>query len=337
MPFELLKRLGSGYFGTVWLAHDTGLEVDRALKLINREKIKEENVFHEAKILQAAQHRNVVRIFATGEWDDESIYIAMEYLPKGSLEDEAKGAYVDLTRARRLMIDVLRGLEHLHGNGILHRDLKPGNILIDSGNNAQISDFGLAIPADADFSDSPLAQYNYLLHRDPRVIAGADHDVQSDVYAAGVTFYRLVNGDRYLGNVDGRDLDDDILAGTFPDRTKYRPFIPRQLRTVINRAMQPKASKRYRSAEEFRHAIEAIPVHMNWKERQRLDGMEWRGAGGGRFATIRLREGSVIVRKGTSKDTLRKCNALCLESDPHEAERHARRILQDFVLGRLKP
>jgi serine/threonine protein kinase len=127
MPFEFQKRLGSGYFGTVWLARDTGLDVDRAIKLISREKIKEENVFHEAQILQAAQHRNVVRIFGTGEQDDETIYIAMEYLPKGSLDDEARGAYVDLTRARRLMIDVLRGLEHLHENGILHRDLKPGN------------------------------------------------------------------------------------------------------------------------------------------------------------------------------------------------------------------
>ena len=103
------------------------------MKLISRNKIHAENVFHEAAILQAAQHPNVVRIFGTGEWDADSIYIAMEYLPKGSLEDEAKGAYVDLTRARKIMIDVLRGLEHLHQNNILHRDLKPGNILIDDG------------------------------------------------------------------------------------------------------------------------------------------------------------------------------------------------------------
>jgi serine/threonine protein kinase len=116
MGFDLQKRLGSGYFGTVWLAHDTGLDVERALKLISREKIHAANVFHEAQILQAAQHPNVVRIFGTGEWDDQSIYIAMEYLPKGSLEDEAEGGYVDLTRARRVMIDVLRGLDHLHQN-----------------------------------------------------------------------------------------------------------------------------------------------------------------------------------------------------------------------------
>jgi eukaryotic-like serine/threonine-protein kinase len=337
VAFERLKRLGSGYFGTVWLARDTGLETERALKIINKEKIKEENLFHEAQILQAAQHRNVVRIYATDEWNDESIYIAMEYLPKGSLEDEAEGAYVDLTRARRLVIDVLRGLEHLHSNGILHRDLKPGNILIDNGNNAQISDFGLAIPADADFADSPLAQYNYVLHRDPRVIDGHAYDAQSDVYAAGVTFYRLVNGDEYLGTVDGVDLDDDILAGEFPDRTHYRSFVPRQLRTVINKAMQPNAAKRFRSAVDFRRAIEAIPVEMNWKERRRLDGVEWRGTSRGRLAVVKLTGGTVTVLKGASKDKLRQSSTLSFKGEPKEAERHARRVLQDFVLGRSRP
>jgi hypothetical protein len=152
-----------------------------------------------------------------------------------------------------------------------------------------------------------------------------------------MTFYRIANGDQYLGNIDGLDLDDDIIAGTFPDRTKYRSFVPRQLRTVINRAMQPDSTKRFHTAAEFRHAIEAIPIEMNWKERLRPNGIEWRGASRGRFAVITLEGGSVTVRRGTSKDTLRRSNSLCLTSDPHKAEQHARRLLQDFVLGRLKP
>ena len=87
MAFELLERLGSGYFGAVWLARDTGLEVERSVKLISRVKIRGTKIFHEAQILQAAQHGNIVRIFGTGEWDEDAIYIAMDYLPKGSLED----------------------------------------------------------------------------------------------------------------------------------------------------------------------------------------------------------------------------------------------------------
>ena len=198
------------------------------------------------------------------------------------------------------MIDVLRGLEHLHQNNILHRDLKPGNILIDDGTNAQISDFGLAIPANADMSENPLAQYNYLLHRDPRVIEGQDYDTQSDVYAAGVTFYRLVNGDHYLGNIDAIDLDDAILSGEFPARTKYRSFVPRPMRTAINRAMNTDAERRFTSAAEFRRAIEAVPICMNWKERVRTDGMEWAGTEKGRCVTVTLRGRCVEVRKGPS-------------------------------------
>jgi serine/threonine protein kinase len=336
--FDLQKRLGSGYFGTVWLARDTTLDVQRAVKIISPNKIRNaDNIFHEAQVLQAAQHANVVRIFEAGTSNDGSIYIAMEYLPKGSLEDEAKGAYVNLTRARHVMIDVLRGLEHLHENGILHRDLKPGNILIDDSGDAKISDFGLAIPADADFSDSPLIHYNYLMHRDPRVIKGRSYNELSDIYSASITLYRLVNGDQYLPTLGSEELDERILAGTFPDRSSYRNFVPRSLRTVINRAMSVKGAKRFESASQFRRALEGIPLYVDWSERKTLRGLEWRAAAENRFASVTLEDGCVVVKKGPSKDNLRRVNALCFTSSmPKKARSHCCRVLQDFVLGRRK-
>jgi serine/threonine protein kinase len=216
--------------------------------------------------------------------------------------------------------------------------LKPGNILIGDGNTAQISDFGLAIPANADFSDNSLAQYNYLLHRDPRTIEGADHDIQSDVYAAGVTFYRLVNGDTYLGNIDAiDDLDAEIVSGKFPNRTHYRSFVPRSLRTVINRALNVNAEKRYATATDFRRALEATPVCMSWKERVRADRVEWSGTAKGRFVRVTLRGGVVEVKKGPSRDKLRRISALCIEDTPIKAKQHARRVLQDFVTGQHDP
>ena len=128
--FDFRERLGAGHFGEEWLVTDTGLTAHRALKLIPPNKVSNPaNFFHEAQILKEVEHPNVIQIYETGTMRDGRLYVAMEYLPNGSLEDEAKGTYVLLTRAKRLIIDVLRGLEHAHAQGIIHRDVKPANVL----------------------------------------------------------------------------------------------------------------------------------------------------------------------------------------------------------------
>src|SRR5690242_8960437 len=95
--FERIQRLGSGHFGEVWLARDTGLNVHRALKLIPKDRlINPSNFFQEAQALKVAEHPNVVRVEETGFMRDGGIYVAMEYLQGGSLEDQGKGSYVPL-------------------------------------------------------------------------------------------------------------------------------------------------------------------------------------------------------------------------------------------------
>jgi len=87
--FDFKKRLGSGYFGEVWYVIDTGLQCERAVKLIPPDKvINQKNFYQEAQVLKAAEHPNIVTVFETGEMDDGRIYVAMEYLENGSLEDD---------------------------------------------------------------------------------------------------------------------------------------------------------------------------------------------------------------------------------------------------------
>ncbi len=122
--FQRLRRLGGGHFGEVWLARDTGLNTLRALKVIPKDRLSNpHNFFQEAQTLKIAEHPNVVRAEDTGLMEDDSVYVAMEYLKGRSLEDEAKGSYVPLSRVKRVMSDVLRGLEHAHTKLIL--DLPP--------------------------------------------------------------------------------------------------------------------------------------------------------------------------------------------------------------------
>lgn len=341
--FDFIKRLGSGYFGEVWQVRDTSLNVERALKVIPPDKVfNPQNFFHEAQILKAVEHPNVVRVEETGILSDGRIYVAMEFISRGSLEDESGGNYVDLTRAKRLMIDVLRGLEHAHGQGILHRDVKPANILVGNALEAKLSDFGLAIPLGADLKALGVKEYAYALHLAPELYAGTAHSVTSDLYACGATLYRLVNGDPYFVAPPPAELEGAVVAGDFPDRTRYRDFVPMSLRRLINRALAVSAPDRYQSSSEMRRALEQIVIEKNWKERKLANGMEWRCGWDNRCYEVTSTYDSsgrwaITVKRGASKTSLRRVTALCVDNltEP-AATRRARRILQDFVLGKLK-
>lgn len=322
---------------------DTFLNVERALKLIPPDKVPNKtNFFHEAQILKAAEHPNVVKVEETGTLEDGRIYVAMEYLSRGSLEDEASGAYVPLTRAKRLMIDVLRGLEHAHSKGILHRDIKPANILVGHTLEGKLSDFGLAIPSGHAAKSIGVKDYAYILHLAPEVSPTRNYSVQSDIYACGVTLYRLVNGDTYLPPLSPGEIIKQSQAGKYPNRSSYRDFIPRPLRALINKAIQIDPSQRFQSAEDLRHALEQIAININWQERTSSQGKKWSAGWGDKCYEIeRVKSANnkweISVRKGKSKRTLRIMNALCRSNlSKTKAEQETRRLLQDFVLGKWK-
>lgn len=341
--FDYKERLGTGHFGEVWRVIDTGLNAVRALKLIPPSKVlNPNNIFHEAQVLKQAEHPNVVKVEETGTLSDGRIYVAMEYLKKGSLEDEAKGSYVDLTRAQRIMVDTLRGLQHAHERQILHRDIKPANILVGKNSEGILSDFGLAIPKGVNLKALGAKDYVYILHLAPEVHNGNNYTILTDVYAAGVTLYRLVNGDRYLPAIAPADVQIACLQGKYPDRTKYRDFIPRPLKSLINRAIDLDPSKRFQSAEDMRHALEQVTIQMNWNEQRLTNGKCWTSGWDHKcYEVLRIsgsdKKWTVQTRKGSCKRTLRRVNKLCHKDlTKAKAEQVSRRILQDYVLGRIK-
>jgi eukaryotic-like serine/threonine-protein kinase len=341
--FDLQRKLGSGHFGEVWLAVDTGLNSECALKLISPKRVANpQNLTQEAQVLKAAEHENVVRVLETGRMDDGRIYIAMEYHKRGSLEDEARGAYVDLSRAKRIMIDALRGLEFVHSKNVLHRDIKPANILVGDLREGLLSDFGLAMPAGLDLSTLGAKDYAYILHLAPEVILGKPYSVSSDIYACGVTLYRLVNGDSYLPTLLPEEIREACKAGYYPDRAKYRDFVPNPIKRLINKALEIDPAKRFRTAGEMRHALERVAVYMNWRERKLPDGVQWNCCWLNccHEVTKRLVDGkgwSLSVRKGKSKDKLRSVTSLCQQGIPQgKVDSAARRVLQDYVLGKLR-
>ena len=342
--FDLKRRRGNGHFGEVWLAVDTALNAERAVKLIDPSKVPDQrNFFDEAQLLKESEHDNIVRVEDAGHFADGRIYIAMEYLEKGSLEDEAQGSYIDLTRAKRLIIDVLRGLEFAHSNGIVHRDIKPANILIGDSGEGKLSDFGLAVRLGTGRPFTGAADYAYIAHLAPEAFGAGACTKLTDIYAVGVTLYRMVNGDNFLPPLSAGEVRKAAKEGKFPNRCRYRDFVPRPLRMAINRAMNPSPHKRYQSALEMRRALERIDIKVNWKEEVLENKTVWicgfvRNC---RCYCVELRksakkEWDVLVQQGKSRDELRRVTRLCCSGFPlQKARRECRRILQDFVLGKL--
>lgn len=341
--FQYIKRLGSGFFGEVWLVKDLGLDSIFALKLIPPSKVlNSDNFYQEAQTLKAVENPNVVQVFETGEMADGKIYVKMEYLKHGSLEDEASGNYVPLTRAKKLMVDVLRGLEFAHSKSIVHRDIKPGNIMIGDSREGKLSDFGMALPDIKKINLSSLKEYQYWMHLAPEVDKLSDYDHLSDIYSCGMTLYRMVNGDIFLPSTLFTDIRAKIKGGKFPDRSAYREFIPNALRRVINKALNVDPAKRYQSATEMRRALEQVPLGINWIENQKTNSIRFRSSHNGTVLQVKRLQNadstcSVETKKGKSVSTLRKVNKFCKENVTiKEAEKFTKQILQDFVTGKEK-
>jgi len=319
---------------------DRGLKSLRALKIIPKDKIANStNFFSEAQTLKAAEHPNIVRAEETGLFADGSIYVAMEYLRRGSVADEASGAALPMTRAKQLMIDTLRGLAHAHGRNIIHRDIKPANILIGPANEGKLSDFGLAL--DLATPDAlAVKDYAYIMHLAPEVERAQDCSRLSDIYAAGVTLYRLINGDRSLASLSISEVRGRTKAGMYPNRSEYRDYIPRKLKEVVNTALEVAPANRFAEADEMRRALERVTIKVNWDERELTDGTRWRGRSSShRYEVLRKATAlgwAVVVRKAKAGGKLRVVTALSKAALAEDAARRwSRGLLQDLSVGKM--
>lgn len=150
----------------------------------------------------------------------------MEFVPEGSVEDQFQGAVVPVVTALQVVAEACRGIEFAHSRGYIHRDVKPANLLRAADGRTKVSDFGLATRTAGVGVTSP---YGYVIHCAPEVIDPGETTAETDVYALGMTLYRLLNGDSFLPDVAelGVPLDEAVVAGDFPDRTRFRDHIPK--------------------------------------------------------------------------------------------------------------
>lgn len=249
--YEYVNQLGTpGFFGEVWLArnHLSGQEV--AIKHIDGRKIDLtlDAWSAEAAAMAACEHPNLVPIYHA-EITPDGPALVMKYLPSGAASSRWSGGPVPVGLAVQAAIDVCWGLHHLHARGLTHRDIKPANILFD-GEHAVLGDFGLAA---APGSPAPAL---YVSHAPPEVRAGGAWTPVADVYALGVTLYRLLCGDDAAG-LTAPNAGVLIASGKWPDTSMWPVHVHKRLRTAVRAATQRDANRRPQSAADLRDVLEA--------------------------------------------------------------------------------
>jgi serine/threonine-protein kinase len=233
--YEIERLLGRGAMGAVYLARESDLDRLVALKVISMREVSDSIVerFHrEARAAARINSDNVVKVYEVGSYADTP-FIAMEYVEGRSLDRIlAEQRRLEVGPATRIALDVARGLQSAHEAGILHRDLKPGNILISNEGRAKVSDFGLAKALrelrgwNARLTDAgtTVGSPAYMAPEQAKGMPGLD--ARTDIYSLGVTYYELLTGRLPFEGESAIELLDRKLAGRFLSPRRLRPDLP---------------------------------------------------------------------------------------------------------------
>ncbi|HEX2179782.1 MAG TPA: protein kinase [Actinomycetota bacterium] len=260
--YVLGELVGSGGMGEVHAGHDTKLDRPVAIKFLRPDMASQADLRSrfeaEARAAGRLSHPNVVGVFDTGEHEGRP-FIVMELLSGRTLADEAAQGPADETRARQVGREILSALGASHAQGILHRDLKPGNVLLTREGSVKVGDFGVAKMAegmDLTQAGMVLGTPSYLA---PERIAGESASECTDIYSVGVMLYELVAGrrpfqaDTPLGLI--RAIQDDPV----PPLDAQRPGIDPRFSAVVARAMARDPAERYSSAAEMEADLATEP------------------------------------------------------------------------------
>jgi tetratricopeptide (TPR) repeat protein len=262
--YEILAELGRGGMGVVYRAWDPQLGREVALKVLldqgSGSAEARERLLREAQVAARLSHPHIVPVYDTGEWMGQA-YLAMQIV-EGTTLDKAGLEPRALVAALR---DAARALEHAHRQGIIHRDVKPANLMVDRSGHVWVTDFGLArrhdVPTHLTLSGVILGTPAYM---SPEQAQNEPLDARSDIYALGATMYDLLTGTAPFLGADAISILLKVASQEPPTPRTHNPRLPRDLETVILKAMDRDPARRYASAgdlaDDLQHFLEGEPV-----------------------------------------------------------------------------
>jgi serine/threonine protein kinase len=250
--YRIVAPLGSGGFGAVYLAEDTWIDKKVALKVPHRQNLDFSELLREPRLLASLSHPNVVTVL-TAEKQENTFFIVMEYVPGDTLEAiiEREGA-LDLPRALDYTCQICNAIDHAHRHGVIHRDLRPGNVLVTEQGLVKVADFGTSRFLE-------IAAHGTTVIGSPPYMAPEQFQGKavfaSDIYSLGVTMYQMLTGSLPYNTPAPADIER-LMKGelTTPVRDRNHK-IPQGISDIVQKAMAPDIATRYSRPSELLEAI----------------------------------------------------------------------------------
>lgn len=270
--YRILSKLGAGGMGEVYLAEDIELRRKVALKLLKPESLGDERsrqrLVREAQTAATLDHPNICAIYEVGHDQDRS-FIAMQYVEGETLANRIRNCALTLGESLDLAGQIAGALSEAHSRNIIHRDIKPQNIMITARGQAKLMDFGLAsligqkLSTESQFETEivltdPGSAVGTVPYMSPEQLRGEPLDGRTDIFSFGTVIYQMMTGQQpFAGRTDVQTITW-ILTHDPPPLTRYVPDAPSELQQIVTKALAKNRHKRYQTAEDLRIDIQSL-------------------------------------------------------------------------------
>jgi len=252
--YKILEKLGEGGMGEVFLAEDTKLKRKVALKFLSQEFTKNKDAVErfqrEAQAAAALNHPNIVTIYDINEHKDQT-YITMEYVEGQTLKEQITNHQLPITKILDITTQICEGLSKAHEAGIVHRDIKPHNILIDKDGRVKILDFGLAKLKGVGQITRETSTIGTVHYMSPEQTLGKEVDHRTDIWSLGVILYEMLTGKLPFKGDYEQAVIYSILNEKPESVTGLNPEVPEDLDQIIFKMLSKKTSERYQNSNDI--------------------------------------------------------------------------------------
>ncbi|KIL47669.1 Stk1 family PASTA domain-containing Ser/Thr kinase [Jeotgalibacillus campisalis] len=268
--YKILRSIGGGGMANVYLARDMILERDVAVKVLRLDYVNETDSMkrfqREAQSATSLTHSNIVSMYDVGDEDDQ-YYLVMEYVEGMTLKEYIQHhSPVPMKDAIKIMSQLTSAISHAHHNGIIHRDIKPQNILVDNNGDIKITDFGIAMALSATSitqTNSVMGTVHYL---SPEQARGGIATKKSDIYSLGIVMFELITGRLPFEGESAVSIALKHLQSDIPPPSKLTPNLPQSVENVILKSTTKDSFYRYATVDEMHEDLKSVLDEDRFKE-----------------------------------------------------------------------